>query len=162
MQQYPLRQARFPSCVAFLRNILRRVRDGRCYNEETVEAIREAQAHARGEIELEAGYVPPQFSLLNKKPCNTVYEVVQTSRFRSDLDKMVARGADIRELDAVVEILANGGILPKRYRDHKLRGAFEGQREFHIRPDWLLVYSRDENALVLCEIRTGTHSDLFP
>lgn len=148
--------------MAILRNIVRRIRDGRCYNEETYEAIREAQAHARGEVELEAGYVPPQFSLLNKKPCDTVYEVVQTSKFRSDLARMTARGADIKDLDAVVCILANGGLLPKRCRDHKLKGTFEGLRECHIRPDWLLIYSRDEAELVLREIRTGTHSDLFP
>jgi len=33
--------------------------------------------------------------------------------------------------------------------------------ECHIQPDWLLIYGRDDNNLVLTAVRTGTHTDLF-
>lgn len=147
------------SNMTSIRDFFQRFR--RKYNAETIEAIREAQAHSRGEIELEPGYVPPGFSLKNASPKNKKYTVVQSSKFRSDLDRMIRRGADISELDAVVEILINGGNLPRRNKDHKLRGNYAGARECHINPDWLLIYSIDNEKVTLYELRTGTHSDLF-
>lgn len=61
----------------------------------------------------------------------------------------------------VIEILANGGKLDAKYRDHDLSGNFKGTRECHIEPDWLLIYEIKEDILVLMLSRTGTHSDLF-
>jgi mRNA interferase YafQ len=40
-----------------------------------------------------------------------------------------------------------------------LRGDYQGFRECHIAPDWLLVYAVDDNQLTAA--RTGSHSDLF-
>ena len=40
-------------------------------------------------------------------------------------------------------------------------GNWEGYRECHILPDWLLVYKYIEDELILYLTRTGTHSDLF-
>lgn len=147
--------------MSAIRKLRRWIATGRAYNDETDAAIREVQAHSRGEIELERGYEPGTVYLKNEKLHKTRYEIYQSSRFRSDLDRMLRRGADISELDAAIGILANGGVLPKRYRDHALRGSYKGNRECHIRPDWLLIYSRDDKTLILYEIRTGSHSDLF-
>lgn len=61
----------------------------------------------------------------------------------------------------VIEILANGGKLDAKYRDHDLSGNYKGTRECHIEPDWLLIYEIKEDILVLMLSRTGTHSDLF-
>lgn len=147
--------------MSAFRKFRRWITTGRAYNDETDAAIREVQAHARGEIELERGHEPDFVFVKNEKPHKTRYEIYQSSRFRSDLDRMLRKGADISELDAVIDILANGGVLPKRYRDHALRGYYKGDCECHIRPDWRLVYSRDDRTLILYEIRTGSHSDLF-
>ncbi|EHD78403.1 DNA damage inducible protein [Streptococcus pneumoniae 459-5] len=38
---------------------------------------------------------------------------------------------------------------------------FQGVRECHIQPDWLLVYKVDKEELILNLLRTGSHSDLF-
>ncbi len=57
--------------------------------------------------------------------------------------------------------LANGIILEERYRDHKLSGNYEGLRECHINPDWLLIYEIRDDELILVLNRTGSHSDLF-
>ncbi|EJG57729.1 DNA damage inducible protein [Streptococcus pneumoniae 2072047] len=38
---------------------------------------------------------------------------------------------------------------------------FQGVRECHTQPDWLLVYKVDKSELILNLLRTGSHSDLF-
>ena len=48
-----------------------------------------------------------------------------------------------------------------KHKDHPLSGDWVGHREYHIQPDWLLVYRYDNDVLVLTLSRTGTHSDLF-
>ena len=58
-----------------------------------------------------------------------------------------------------MDLLEREAALPEKYKDHKLQGNFEGCRECHLEPDWLLVY-RVLSDEVLFE-RTGTHSDLF-
>ena len=67
------------------------------------------------------------------------------------------------KLDNTITLLASGEPLPPRYRDHPLKGNFIGERECHVEglPDWLLVYKKDKNRLVLLLTGTGTHSDLF-
>ena len=57
--------------------------------------------------------------------------------------------------------LANGEVLAPKPKDHPLSGDWVGHREYHIQPDWLLVYRYDNDVLVLTLSRTGTHSDLF-
>ena len=55
-------------------------------------------------------------------------------------------------------------ILSGQYKkDLKLAGNLSGFRECHIKPDWLLIYGKEDNAElhILNLVRTGTHSDLF-
>ena len=87
--------------------------------------------------------------------------IVTTSRFRKDAKRMKKRGADMNALHDVVDALAQGEELAERHRDHALIGGYEGFRECHIAPDWLLIYAKDESRLILTAARTGTHSDLF-
>ena len=47
------------------------------------------------------------------------------------------------------------------YKDHPLTGNYEGFRELHVEPDWLLIYAIKDDILVLSLTRTGSHSDLF-
>ena len=72
---------------------------------------------------------------------------------------MQKRQKDSAKLLKVIEILASGDDLPLRYRDHALSGNWSGWNDCHLEPDWLLIYKRTEDELVLG--RTGTHSDLF-
>jgi mRNA interferase YafQ len=69
------------------------------------------------------------------------------------------RGKDIEELFAVVELLAEQGVLPPAYHAHKLSAEWSGVWECHIEADWLLIYMVSDEEIVL--IRTGTHDDLF-
>ena len=90
-----------------------------------------------------------------------MFEVVLSNRFRKDLKLAAKRGLRLDELNAIVEQLAAGQTLPERNRDHALTGDYIGFRECYIRPDWLLVYRVDGDALELFLFRTGTHTDLF-
>ena len=89
------------------------------------------------------------------------YGIVETSQFRRDRRRAVRRGLPQEELDAVVLALAAGEALPPEYRDHPLHNNWEGYRDCHIRPDWLLVYRIDGDRLILVLSRTGTHAEIL-
>lgn len=81
--------------------------------------------------------------------------------FKKDFKKIKKRGYDISRLEKIVELLANEVPLPEQFKDHNLSGNYNGFRECHIAPDWLLIYQVNNNELVLVLSRTGSHSDLF-
>lgn len=89
------------------------------------------------------------------------YEVKFTNQFKKDLKLAKKQNKDLDKLFEVVNILADGGTLDARYRDHELSGNYKGTRECHIEPDWLLVYEIRDEVLVLMLYRLGTHSELF-
>ena len=86
-------------------------------------------------------------------------ELNATSQFRKDLKRCLKRGYDQGPLCAVIDTLRIPAPLPPENRDHRLSGSYAGHRECHIRPDWLLIYRVEGNALYLD--RMGTHADLF-
>ena len=86
-------------------------------------------------------------------------EVRRTGQFKRDVKRMDKRGKDFSELRRVIELLATGEPLEPRHRDHPLSGGYSGSRDCHIEPDWVLIYERTRDELIL--IRTGTHADLF-
>lgn len=61
----------------------------------------------------------------------------------------------------VIDLLVRGSLLPEEYSDHTLTGNWVNHRKCHIEPDWLLIYYRQDDVLVLTLVATGTHSDLF-
>ena len=88
--------------------------------------------------------------------------IVVSHQFKKDLKLAIKRNLPQQELYAVVRDLANDVTLSEDKRDHSLTGNYVGYRECHIRPDWLLLYKKENNDLqVLNLYRTGTHSDLF-
>ncbi len=82
-----------------------------------------------------------------------------TSQFRKELKRSIRRGKDIEKLDNIVLQLRLERTLPSRNRDHALTGNYNGRRECHIEPDWLLIYKVEKEMLIL--ERTGSHADLF-
>ncbi len=89
------------------------------------------------------------------------YEVKFTSQFKKDIKLAKRQHKNLDELFAVVDDLANDIPLAPKYKDHCLTGNFISYRECHIEPDWLLVYKKDSDILVLILYRTGSHSNLF-
>lgn len=88
-------------------------------------------------------------------------EIVMSNRFKKDLRLAARRGYNFDLLDEIVNKLTRRELLPEKNKDHALSGDYEGCRECHIAPDWLLVYQVNDRELVLYLMRTGTHSDLF-
>ena len=89
------------------------------------------------------------------------YTVKPTSQFKKDYKLAMKRGLDISLLEDIIAKLALGESLPEKNRDHALSGHWNGYRECHILPDWLLIYKLEDNVLILTLARTGTHSNLF-
>ena len=89
------------------------------------------------------------------------YKAYRTAQFKKDYKGAQKRNRDITLLDKVILMLANGEKLPESMRDHDLSGNYRGYREYHIEPDWLLVYKIQDDKLLLVLARTGSHSDLF-
>ena len=72
-----------------------------------------------------------------------------TNQFKKDLKLAKKQNKNLDKLFEVIDILANGGTLDAKYRDHDLTGNYKGTRECHIEPDWLLIYEIQNNVLVL-------------
>lgn len=85
--------------------------------------------------------------------------VVRKSQFKKDFKKLRSANRDIVVLKTAILKLAEGEELPESFRDHALIGTYRHCRECHLAGDWLLIYQRDAENLVL--IRTGSHSELF-
>ncbi len=85
--------------------------------------------------------------------------VSQTRQFKRDVKRMGKRGKKLDKLKDIIMKLTQGETLEPQYRDHALSNNWRNSRDCHIEPDWILIYTIDEDSLRL--ERTGTHSDLF-
>ena len=86
-------------------------------------------------------------------------EFVRTAKFKRQFKALLKKHYNMEELQDILELLADDAYLPGRHRDHALSGDWQGFRECHIRPDWLLIYRRTQTEIIL--VATGTHDDLF-
>ena len=60
---------------------------------------------------------------------------VRSGRFERDVKLAERRGKDMGKLRTVLLLLIAGTPLPPSYRDHPLRGDWQGFRDLHIEPD---------------------------
>jgi mRNA interferase YafQ len=82
-----------------------------------------------------------------------------TTTFKSEVQRLAMRGRDITKMfSPMLALLSNQPLLPQ-YQDHPLKGKWKGYREFHVEADWIVIYRKTDDFLLL--ERTGTHSDLF-
>jgi len=91
------------------------------------------------------------------------FNIFYSPGFQKDRERAISRGLDVDKLDAVVAILASGEVPPRRLSDHPLKGKWLGCRECHIggpKSDWVLVYQKFGEKLLLYLIGTGTHREL--
>ena len=89
------------------------------------------------------------------------YDIEFTGSFKKDIKRAKKQNKELDKLFEVIEIIANGEKLEKKYKDHALKGKYEGSRECHVEPDWLLIYEICDDVLMLMLYRVGSHSDLF-
>lgn len=83
----------------------------------------------------------------------------QTSQFKKDIKKQIKKGKNPDELTSLIKLLIKDEPLPPKYKDHALIGNWSDRRDCHVEPDWILIYKKTEDELLL--ERTGSHSDLF-
>jgi mRNA interferase YafQ len=80
-------------------------------------------------------------------------------RFKRDTRQAAHQGRDIMKIFLPIAMLLNNQPLPPQYQDHPLKGEWSGYRDFHVEPDWIVIYRVVKGILVL--ERTGTHSELL-
>jgi len=81
------------------------------------------------------------------------------TQFKKDVKLLQKRGKDMEKLRKIIMFLVEGEKLPRKNKDHQLKGTLKDCRECHIESDWLLIYRIEGSELSL--VRTGSHSDLF-
>lgn len=88
--------------------------------------------------------------------------VVESSQFKKSFKK-VKKHKDFKifEFQYVLNKLRNLEELEQKYKVHSLSGKYKGYKECHIQNDILLVFSIEEEILVLYVADIGSHSDLF-
>lgn len=89
----------------------------------------------------------------------TKYKIQISSKFKNQLKKLSQK--DKKLTKKVVDILAIGEKLDKKYLDYKLKNDFKDYRECHIKPDLLLVYRYFDDKLLLYLYQIGSHSEIF-
>ena len=90
-----------------------------------------------------------------------MYDLILTTLYKKGYRRMKKRGMDMSLLDDVVDKLRKGETLGKEYDDHVLTGKYAGFHDCHILPNWILIYTIQEDALVLTLTNTGSHQDVF-
>ena len=88
-----------------------------------------------------------------------MYQIRRTTQFKKDIKRVLKQGKELEQLLTVVQNLAEGEPLDSVYLDHPLKGQYQGKRDCHLEPDWILIYAMEVQELVL--YRTGSHADLF-
>lgn len=90
-----------------------------------------------------------------------MYSAGYTNQFKKDYKLCVKRGYPMKGFQKIVEDLLAGVPLAPKCKLHSLTGNWVDFEECHIKPDWLLIFKREEQVKTLVFTRTGTHSDLF-
>ena len=86
------------------------------------------------------------------------YKIIQTQRFKKAYKRIKSlQGFKKEVFTEVVEALATGKKLDRKYKDHKLSGNLKNNRECHLAPDILLLYQIDDGFLVLTLVSIGNH-----
>lgn len=80
-----------------------------------------------------------------------------TKSFKKDFKALNQN--EVTMVKNIVKLIFNESRLPKKLKDHQLKGDFINCRECHIKPDLLLIYKIEEEQLIL--VRIGSHSKLF-
>lgn len=88
-------------------------------------------------------------------------DVEYTTKFKRDLKLARKRNKDLDVLRQIMKKIQHEEDLIPKLKDHNLLGNWNGHRELHIEPDWLLIYKIIQKENIVIFVRTGTPSDLF-
>jgi len=90
-----------------------------------------------------------------------MFEIIATNEFSKHYKLCIKRNYDISLIDKLIISLSETGNVPAKHKPHVLSGSLKGYYECHVKPDWLLIWIKNENSKTITLISTGTHSDLF-
>jgi len=87
------------------------------------------------------------------------YKLSRVNNYKRSFKKIkLSDDEELSYIDVLYKLL-NDEALEEKYKDHQLKGNFDGCRECHIKPDLLLIYKVKEEVIELIDI--GSHSELF-
>lgn len=89
------------------------------------------------------------------------YEIKYTKTFLKKVKKLKRSGYDLSSLIEIIGFLNEKGTLPRKYKEHTLKGEYVGIKEAHIKYDWLLIWDINEETKIIELLNTGTHSEIF-
>lgn len=69
-----------------------------------------------------------------------MYDLKYIGRFKKDLKTCQKRGYNLQFLKNIVNTLRMPEPLEVKNKPHDLKGNYNGFKECHIMPDWLLIY----------------------
>lgn len=87
-----------------------------------------------------------------------MYSIKTTKQFKTDFKKLNYQ--EQKDVQEIVNQLEAGKQLPEKARDHPLKGKMRGLRDCHVRPDLILIYSKEEQLKLIKLIRVGNHNNL--
>jgi len=90
-----------------------------------------------------------------------MFEIITAKTFEKDVVRCEKRGLNIDLLQETVKFPEVTGTVPEKYKPHILSGKLQGFWECHVKSDWLLIWTKNEDQKMIYLARTGTHSDLF-
>ena len=64
------------------------------------------------------------------------------TKFKKDTQRLQKQHKDMDKLKSVIDLLVQDIPLPEIYRDHPLHNSWQGFRDCHIEPDWVLIYQK--------------------
>lgn len=96
-------------------------------------------------------------------PAERRYRIDTIPMFRQDYKSLRKKHYDMDLLRKPFALLMDGDTetMRREYRDHALKGNWQGFREFHVQGDWLVIYYVDGSTVTLVMSRTGSHDELF-
>lgn len=91
-----------------------------------------------------------------------MYKIFYTNNFKKQVSRIIFSGKCPRDrISYVINTIASNTLIDQSLKNHKLHGEYSGFYECHIRPDVLLIYTKDnENNMIICAA-IGSHSELF-
>jgi len=91
------------------------------------------------------------------------YRVVKSARFKKGYKLMKKQGKNMSMLAWGIDQLTKDIPLPANWKDHWLKGNLKHYRECHIdgAGDWLLMYEKQGNEMILYLVDTGSHTNIL-
>lgn len=88
---------------------------------------------------------------------STLYKLKFSRDFNRTFAKLRQKDKDL--VETTLGLLALGKKLPASYKNHRLKGKLKDRYDCHVRGDLVLVYEKNEKALILTAIKIGKHSN---